>query len=94
MSTSDWPSYCMCVWLTHMNRTLKQLGFVSFVVVEKKYIKDKKVARKLDIEKTESSVLSLRDRIMSLEGYEESKSLGRVHNPVLGREQIFVLDRE
>ena len=21
MSTPDWPSYCMCVWLTHMNRT-------------------------------------------------------------------------
>ena len=28
MSTSDWPSYCMCVWLTHMNRT-RDWGWVS-----------------------------------------------------------------
>ena len=25
MSTRDWTSYCMCVWLTHMNRTQEPL---------------------------------------------------------------------
>ena len=37
-TTSDWSSYCMCVWLTHMNRTLEeQIGLLIMSALLSKF---------------------------------------------------------